>query len=111
MNEWLTLKEVASLLGVSVPAVRYRAITKNMYEHRKEDRGYGEQVVVSRESLEQRHPETKGKVPSEIKVAPTRQSPQFVAADADRIKALADELVKVQTREREIKREMKELLR
>ena len=34
MNEWLTLKEVASLLGVSVPAVRYRAIKKNMYEHR-----------------------------------------------------------------------------
>jgi hypothetical protein len=46
-----------------------------------------------------------------IKVTPTRQSPQFVAADADRIKALADELVKVQTREREIKQEMKELLR
>jgi hypothetical protein len=34
-----------------------------------------------------------------------------VAADADRIKALADELVKVQTREREIKQEMRELLR
>jgi hypothetical protein len=82
-----------------------------MYEHRKEDRGYGEQVVVSRESLEQHHPETKGKEPSAIKVIPTRQSPQFVVADADRIKALADELVKVQTREREIKQEMKELLR
>ena len=111
MNEWLTLKEVASLLGVSVPAVRYRAIKKNMYAHRKEDRGYGEQVVVSRESLEQHHPETKGKEPSEIKVIPTRQSPQFVVADAaGRIKVLADELVKVQKREEEIKREMKELL-
>ena len=111
MNEWLTLKEVASLLGVSVPAVRYRAITKNRYEHRKEDRGYGEQVVVSRESLEQHHPETKGKEPShEIMVTPTRRSSKFVVADADRIKALADELVKVQTREREIRQEMKRLL-
>jgi hypothetical protein len=84
---------------------------KSMYEHRKEDRGYGEQVVVSRKSLEQHHPETKGKEPSVIKATPTRKSRQFVVADADRIKALADELVKVQTREREIKQEMKELLR
>jgi hypothetical protein len=43
---------------------------------------------------------------------PRDEGPQFVVADAaGRTKVLADELVKVQKREEEIKQEMKELLR
>ena len=47
-----------------------------------------------------------------VAMTPPDEGPQFVGADAAvRIKVLADEHVKVQTREREIKQEMKELLR
>jgi hypothetical protein len=47
-----------------------------------------------------------------VAMTPPDEGPQFVVADAaGRIKVLADELVKVQKREEEIKQEMKELLR
>jgi hypothetical protein len=45
-----------------------------------------------------------------VAMTPPDEGPQFVVADAaGRIKVLADELVKVQKREEEIKREMKTL--
>ena len=100
--------------------VRYRALKKNMYKYRREVRDYGETVVVSTQSLIDNHPELQDMLSDEgvderqmefVAMTPPDEGPQFVVADADRIKALADELVKVQTREREIKQEMKELLR
>ena len=45
-----------------------------------------------------------------VTVTPPDEGPQFVVADAGRIKVLADELVKVHKREEEIKREMKTLM-
>jgi hypothetical protein len=125
MKAWLKLKEAAELLGVSTAAVRYRALKKNMYKYRKEVREYGPTVVVSTQSLIDNHPELQDMLSDEgvdegvdegqmelVAMAPPDEGPQFVVADAaGRIKVLADELVKVQKREEEIKREMKELLR
>jgi protein involved in sex pheromone biosynthesis len=120
MKAWLKLKEAAELLGVSTAAVRYRALKKNMYKYRKEVREYGPTVVVSTQSLIDNHPELQDMLSDEgvdegqmefVAMTPPDEGPQFVVADAGRIKVLADELVKVQKREEEIKREMKELLR
>jgi len=113
MEEWITLKEAAGLLGTTVPTIRYRAIKKGQYEHKKEQRKFGETTVVSTESLLREHPEVEDRLSGkeEMVVEAPAGAPQFVVGDADRIKALADELVKVQTREREIKQEMKDLLR
>jgi hypothetical protein len=117
MKAWLKLKEAAELLGVSTAAVRYRALKKNMYKYRKEVREYGPTVVVSTQSLIDNHPELQDMLSDKeqmefVAMTPPDEGPQFVVADAaGRIKDLADELVKVQTREREIKQEMKELLR
>jgi hypothetical protein len=101
--------------------VRYRALKKNMYKYRREVRAYGETVVISTQSLIDNHPELQDLLSDEgveeggmgfVAVTPPDEGPQFVVADAaGRIKVLADELVKVQKREEEIKREMKELLR
>jgi protein involved in sex pheromone biosynthesis len=121
MKAWLKLKEAAELLGVSTAAVRYRALKKNMYKYRKEVREYGPTVVVSTQSLIDNHPELQDMLSDKgvdegqmefVAMTPPDEGPQFVVADAaGRIKVLADELVKVQKREEEIKQEMKELLR
>lgn len=119
MERWIRLKEAAELLGVSTATVRYRALKKNMYKYRREVREYGETVVVSTQSLIDNHPELQD-MPSDegvdegqmefVAMTPPDEGPQFVVADAaGRIKVLADELVKVQKREEEIKREMREM--
>ena len=76
--------------------------------------------MVSIQSLIDNHPELQDMLSDEgvdegqmefVAMTPPDEGPQFVVADAaGRIKVLADELVKVQKREEEIKREMKELL-
>ena len=91
------------------------------YNYRREVREYGPTVVVSTQSLIDNHPELQDMLSDEgvdegqmefvAMMIPPDEGPQFVVADAaGRIKVLADELVKVQKREEEIKREMKELL-
>jgi hypothetical protein len=73
--------------------------------------------VVSTQSLLDNHPELEDMLSDEgqmefVAMTPPDEGPQCVGADAaGRIRVLADELVKVQKREEEIKREMKELLR
>jgi hypothetical protein len=91
------------------------------YKYRREVREYGETVVVSIQSLIDNHPELQDMLSDQgvdegqmefVAMIPPDEGPQFVVADAaGRIKVLADELVKVQKREEEIKQEMKELLR
>jgi len=91
------------------------------YKYRREVREYGETVVVSIQSFIDNHPELQYMLSDEgvdegkmgfVAMIPPDEGPQFVVADAaGRIKVLADELVKVQKREEEIKQEMKELLR
>jgi hypothetical protein len=138
---WIRLKEAGNLLGVSAAAIRYRALKKGMYEHRTEEREYGETVVVSIQSLMEKHPELKEKLEDDLKppvkedasipsyetqvvrTAPaSEEGPRFVTVnssleartevvDTDRLRSLLDELEDVQKREEEIKREMKELLR
>ena len=78
MEDWITLKEAGDLLGVSAAAIRYRALKKQMYEHRREEREYGETVVVSTRSLLDQHPELREKLESHHKPlvkedAPTSQ--------------------------------------
>jgi hypothetical protein len=120
MEDWITLREAGNLLGVSAAAIRYRALKKAMYKHHREQREYGETVVISTQSLIDNHPELRDLLSDEgveeggmvfVAMPPPDERPQFVVADAGRIKVLADELVKIQKREAEIKREMKELLR
>ena len=62
MEDWIRLKEAAELLGVSTATVRYRALTKGMYEHRREEREYRQTVLVSTRSLLEQHPELKEKL-------------------------------------------------
>ena len=91
------------------------------YKYRREVREYGETVVVSIQSLIDNHPELQDMLSDQgvdegqmefVAMIPPDEGLQFVVADAaGRIKVLADELVKVQKREEEIKQEMKELLR
>jgi hypothetical protein len=119
MESWIRLKEAGNLLGVSAATIRYRAFKKGMYKHRREQREYGETVVISTQSLIDNHPELQDLLSDEgveeggmgfVAVTPPDEGPQFVVADAGRIKVLADELVKVHKREEEIKREMKTLM-
>jgi hypothetical protein len=141
VESWITLKEAGNLLGVSAAAIRYRALKKGMYKHRREQREYGETVVVSTQSLIEKHPELKEKLGDDLKlpakedasipsyktqgvsmVPPPEGGPRFVTeksslevraevVDTDRLRTLLDELEEVRKREEEIKREMKELLR
>jgi hypothetical protein len=112
MKGWVTLKEAAGLLGTTVPAVRYRAIKKGQYDYKKEQRQYGETTVVSTESLLKEHPEVEDRLSGKegMVVEAPAGGPEFVVADAGRIRALADELVKVERREREIRKELRSLM-
>jgi hypothetical protein len=141
VEDWITLKEAGDLLNLSAAAIRYRALKKEMYQHRREQREYGETVVVSTQSLREKHPELKEKLEDDFKppvkedasipsykkqgvrmVPAPEEGPRFVTeksslevreevVDTDRLRSLLDELEEVQKREQEIKREMKELLR
>ncbi len=73
MEDWIRLKEAAELLGVSTATVRYRALTKGMYEHRREEREYGETVVVSTGSLLKEHPALKEKLKPYPKPPPVKE--------------------------------------
>jgi hypothetical protein len=105
MESWIRLKEAGNLLGVSAATIRYRAFKKGMYKHRREQREYGETVVISTQSLIDNHPELQDMLSDEgvdegqmefVAMTPPDEGPQFVVADAaGRIKVLADELVKV----------------
>ncbi len=109
MKEWFTLKEVANLLGKSVPAIRYRVVKKGQYESRKEEREYGETMVISRESLLKHHPDLEGRLSGEVEV--DAGQPEFVTVDSTgRIKQLADELEAAEKRVEEVKQEMRRLL-
>ena len=68
MEDWVTLKEAGDLLNLSAAAIRYRAFKKGMYEHRREQREYGETVVVSTQSLIEKHPELKEKLGDDLKL-------------------------------------------
>ena len=68
MEDWITLKEAGDLLNLSAAAIRYRALKKGMYEHRREQREYGETVVVSTQSLIEKHPELKEKLGDDLKL-------------------------------------------
>ena len=67
MEDWITLKEAGDLLNLSAAAIRYRALKKRMYEHRREHREYGETVVISTQSLIGKHPELKEKLGDDLK--------------------------------------------
>ena len=77
--------------------------------------------MVSIQSLIDNHPKLQGMLSDQgvdegqmefVAMIPPDEGPQFVVSDAaGRIKVLAEELVKVQKTEEEIKQEMKELLR
>jgi hypothetical protein len=68
VEDWVTLKEAGDLLNLSAAAIRYRAFKKGMYEHRREQREYGETVVVSTQSLVEKHPELKEKLGDDLKL-------------------------------------------
>ena len=140
MEDWITLKEAGDLLNLSAAAIRYRALKKRMYEHRREQRDYGETVVVSTQALIEKHPELKEKleddlkppvkedasIPSNAKQGVRRvpapeggprhvtvnSSPEVRAevVDTDRLRSLLDELEEVQKREEEIKKALKTLM-
>jgi hypothetical protein len=139
MKAWVKLKEAAELLGVSTATVRYRALRKNMYKHRREVREYGETVVVSTQSLIEKHPELKEKLGDDLKplvredasipsnktqgvrmVPAPEGGPRFVTeksslevreevVDTDRLRFLLDELEEMQRRAQEIKRRQQEI--
>ena len=138
MENWVTLKEAGDLLNLSAAAIRYRALKKGMYEHRREQREYGETVVVSTQSLIEKHPELKEKLGDDLKppvkenasvpsyerrgvrIAP-EEGPRFMegnlspevraeAVDTDRIRSLLDELDELRKRELEIKNTLKALI-
>ena len=67
MEDWITLKEAGDLLNLSAAAIRYRALKKGKYEHRREQREYGETVVVSTQSLLEKHPDLKEKLGDDLK--------------------------------------------
>ena len=139
MEDWITLKEAGDLLNLSAAAIRYRALKKGMYEHRREEREYGETVVVSIQSLMEKHPELKEKLGDDLK-PPVREDasipsyktqgvrrvpapeggPRFVTekssvevreevVDTDRLRSLLDELEEMQRRAQEIKRRQQEI--
>jgi hypothetical protein len=67
VEDWITLKEAGDLLNLSAAAIRYRALKKGMYEHRREQRDYGETVMVSTQSLFEKHPDLKEKLGDDLK--------------------------------------------
>ena len=139
MEDWITLKEAGDLLNLSAAAIRYRALKKEMYEHRREQREYGETVVVSTQSLIEKHPELKEKLGNDLK-PPVREDasipssktqggrivpapeggPKFVTekpslevseeeGDTERLRSLLDELEEVERQAQEIKRREQEI--
>jgi hypothetical protein len=141
VEEWVTLKEAGDLLNLSAAAIRYRAFKKGMYEHRREQRDYGETVVVSTQSLIEKHPELKENLEDDLKppakedasipsyktqgvriVSPPEGGPRFVTkksslevreevVDTDRLRSLVDELEEMQTQAQEIERREQEIKR
>jgi hypothetical protein len=139
MKAWVKLKEAAELLGVSTATVRYRALKKNMYKYRREVREYGETVVVSTQSLIEKHPELKetleddfkppvkedASIPSnetqDVRMVPAPEGgPRFVTeksslevreevVDTDRLRSLLDELEKVQHELEEVQKREQEI--
>ena len=139
MEDWITLKEAGDLLNLSAAAIRYRAFKKGMYEHRREQREYGETVVVSTQSLIEKHPELKEKLGGDLKppakedasipsyktqggrtVPAPEGGPRFVTVnsslevrkeegDIDRIRSLLDELEEIEKQAQEIKRREQEI--
>jgi hypothetical protein len=137
VEDWITLKEAGDLLNLSAAAIRYRALKKGMYEHRREQREYGETVVVSTRSLIEKHPELKEKLEDYSKPPVSEDTPtpqrQFVSmapdeelrsvsmelnasaegraefVDTDRLRSLLDELEEMQRQAQEIKRRQQEI--
>ncbi len=139
MKVWVKLKEAAELLGVSTATVRYRALKKNMYKYRREVREYGETVVVSTQSLIEKHPELKEKLGGDLKppvkevasipsnktqgvrmVPAPEGGPKFVTekpslemreeeGDTERLRSLLDELEEIERQAQEIKRREQEI--
>ena len=139
MEDWITLKEAGDLLNLSAAAIRYRALKKGMYEHRREQREYGETVVVSTQSLLEKHPELKEKLGDDLKppakedasipsykrqggrtVPAPEGGPRFVTekpslevreeeGDIDRIRSLLDELEVIEKQAQDIKRREQEI--
>jgi hypothetical protein len=139
VEDWITLKEAGDLLNLSAAAIRYRALKKGMYEHRREQREYGETVVVSTQSLIEKHPELKEKLGDDLKppakedasipsykrqggrtVPAPEGGPRFVTekpslevreeeGDIDRIRSLLDELEEIEKQAQEIKRREQEI--
>jgi hypothetical protein len=140
MNEKLSLKEAAQLLGVSPATVRYRALKKGIYEYEEEHNPTGQdRYVIPVDSLLKQHPELEEKLavvtsspdgmelasmaPPEEGLTTTsvelRTSAGGIATstvgraevvDTGRIRFLVDELEKVRKREREIRRELRQLM-
>jgi hypothetical protein len=139
VEDWITLKEAGDLLSVSAAAIRYRALKKRMYKHRREQREYGETVVVSTQSLIEKHPELKEELEDDLKPPVKEDTPtprrQFVSVapapdeglrsvsmelnasaegravfvDTDRLRSLLDELEEMQRQAQEIKRREQEI--
>ena len=139
MEDWITLKEAGDLLSVTAATIRYRALKKGMYKHRREQREYGETVVVSTQSLIEKHPELKEKLEDDLKppvkedasIPPSKKlgvrrvpapegGPEFVTEisslevreeviDTDRLRSLLDELEEMQSQAQEIKRREQEI--
>ena len=110
-----------------------------MYQHRREQREYGETVVVSTQSLIEKHPELKEKLGDDLRatgkgsapipsyewegvgiVPPPEGGPRFVTkksslevreeeGDIDRIRSLLDELEEIEKQAQEIKRREQEI--
>jgi hypothetical protein len=138
VENWITLKEAGDLLNLSAAAIRYRAFKKGMYEHRREQREYGETVVVSTQSLIEKHPELKEKLGDDLK-PPVKEdaipsyktkgvrnvpAPEggggFITSksslevrkeegDTERIRSLLNELEEIESQAREIKRREQEI--
>jgi hypothetical protein len=139
VEDWIALKEAGDLLNLSAAAIRYRALKKGMYEHRREQREYGETVVVSTQSLIEKHPELKEKLGDDLKppvkeaasipsnktqgvrmVPAPEGGPKFVTekpslemreeeGDTERLRSLLDELEEIERQAQEIKRREQEI--
>jgi hypothetical protein len=140
VEDWITLKEAGDLLSLSAAAIRYRALKKGMYEHSREKREYGETVVVSTQSLIEKHPELKEKLEADPKAPPmedtsipsyetqfgsmapaTEEGPRFMEVNSslevrakvvvtDRIRSLLAELEELEKRELEIRKTLMALI-
>jgi len=124
---------------MSTATVRHRALKKDMYEYRREEREYRQTVLVSTRSLLEQHPELKEKLGDYSKPPVNEDTPtpqrQFVSVapapdeelrsvsmelnasaegraefvDTDRLRSLLDELEEMQRRAQEIKRRQQEI--